>query len=77
MALRLSNADKGWRRRFDEPIPLRRGRQLVTLKDAGNYIACRHCCGEQNLMQLRLTWRADVRAVKSWRPLSPPLETVE
>jgi len=31
-------ADKGWQRRFDEPIPLPRGRQLVTLEDAGNYI---------------------------------------
>jgi hypothetical protein len=31
-------ADKGWSRRFDEPIPLPRGRKLVTLKDAGNYI---------------------------------------
>jgi hypothetical protein len=31
-------ADKGWWRRFDEPIPLPRGRKLVTLKDAGNYI---------------------------------------
>jgi hypothetical protein len=31
-------ADKGWARRFDEPIPLLRGRKLVTLKDAGNYI---------------------------------------
>jgi hypothetical protein len=31
-------ADRGWRRRFDEPIPLPRGRQLVTLRDAGNYI---------------------------------------
>jgi hypothetical protein len=30
--------DKGWRRRFDEPIPLPRGRQLVTLEDAGRYI---------------------------------------
>ena len=30
--------DKGWHRRFDEPIPLLRGRQLVTLQDAGNYI---------------------------------------
>jgi hypothetical protein len=30
--------DKGWRRRFDDPIPLPRGRQLVTLQDAGNYI---------------------------------------
>jgi hypothetical protein len=38
MALRLSNADKGWCRRFDDPIPLPRGRQLVTLQDAGNYI---------------------------------------
>src|ERR1700674_3060007 len=30
--------DKGWRRRFDDPIPLGRGRQLVTLEDAGKYI---------------------------------------
>ena len=28
----------GWKRPFDEPIPLPRGRQLVTLKDAGTYI---------------------------------------
>jgi hypothetical protein len=31
-------ADKGWRRRFDDPIPLPRGRQLITLQDAGTYI---------------------------------------
>jgi hypothetical protein len=31
-------ADRGWKRRFDEPIPLSRGPQLVTLEDAGNYI---------------------------------------
>ena len=31
-------ASRGWRRRFDEPIPLPRGRQLVTLEDAGRYI---------------------------------------
>jgi hypothetical protein len=24
-----------WSRKFDEPIPLPRGRQLITLKDAG------------------------------------------
>jgi hypothetical protein len=30
--------DKGWQRRFDEPIPLPKGRQLVTLKDAARYI---------------------------------------
>jgi len=27
-----------WKRRFDEPMPLPRGRQLVTLEDAGPYI---------------------------------------
>jgi hypothetical protein len=30
--------DRGWKRRFDDPIPLPRGRYLVTLEDAGNYI---------------------------------------
>jgi hypothetical protein len=30
-----------WSRRFDEPIPLPRGRYLVTLEDAGNYITKR------------------------------------
>jgi hypothetical protein len=36
-AVRLIAA-KGWSTRFDDPIPLPRGRQLVTLKDAGQYI---------------------------------------
>ena len=31
-------ANRGWKRRFEEPIPLPRGRQLVTLEDAGKYI---------------------------------------
>jgi hypothetical protein len=30
--------DRGWKRPFDDPIPQPRGRQLVTLKDAGQYI---------------------------------------
>jgi hypothetical protein len=34
----MRTPDKGWSRAFDDPIPLPRGRQLVTLKDAGNYI---------------------------------------
>lgn len=29
----------GWSARFDDPVPLADGRQLVTLLDAGNYIA--------------------------------------
>jgi hypothetical protein len=28
----------GWSRQFEDPIPLPRGRQLVTLKDAADYI---------------------------------------
>ena len=31
-------AAKGWSTPFEEPIPLPRGRQLVTLRDAGHYI---------------------------------------
>jgi hypothetical protein len=31
-------SDRGWKRSFDDPIPLPRGRQLVTLQDAGSYI---------------------------------------
>jgi hypothetical protein len=31
-------ADRGWERSFDDPIQLPRGRQLITLEDAGNYI---------------------------------------
>ena len=31
-------ADRGWKRRFEEPIALPRGRRLVTLADAGKYI---------------------------------------
>ena len=31
-------ADRGWSRRFDDPIPLPPGRQLVTPRDAALYI---------------------------------------
>jgi hypothetical protein len=30
--------DRGWKRPFDDPIPIARGRQLVTLQDAGAFI---------------------------------------
>jgi hypothetical protein len=30
--------DKGWQRRFDHPIPVARGKELVTLRDAALYI---------------------------------------
>ena len=31
-------AANGWKRQFNDPIPLPRGRRLVTLEDAGRYI---------------------------------------
>jgi hypothetical protein len=30
--------EKGWSREFNDPVELPRGRKLVTLEDAGNYI---------------------------------------
>jgi hypothetical protein len=31
-------ADKGWQRKFEDPIPLPDGRKLVTLRDAADYV---------------------------------------
>jgi hypothetical protein len=31
-------ADRGWKRPFDDPIPLPRGRPLLTVEDAAKYI---------------------------------------
>jgi hypothetical protein len=31
-------ADRGWSRKFEEPIPLPKGKPLITLRDAANYI---------------------------------------
>jgi hypothetical protein len=31
-------ADRGWKRRFDEPIPTPKGKPLATLRDAAAYI---------------------------------------
>jgi cob(I)alamin adenosyltransferase len=47
-----------WSRPFDDPIPLPRGRQLVTLKDAANYIQ-KLPKAEQNLEE----WQAAVEAL--------------
>src|SRR5258706_10732889 len=35
---RSVTADRGWKRPFEDPIPLPRGRYLVPLEDAGKYI---------------------------------------
>ena len=49
---------QGWKRPFDDPIPLPRGRQLATLKDAANYIQ-KLPKAEQNLEE----WQAAVEAL--------------
>jgi hypothetical protein len=49
---------QGWKRPFDEPIPLPRDRQLVTLKDAANYIQ-KLPKAEQHLEE----WQAAVEAL--------------
>jgi hypothetical protein len=30
--------ENGWQRKFEDPIPLPKGRQLVTLKEAADYV---------------------------------------
>src|SRR6267142_6805900 len=47
-----------WSRAFDDPIPLPRGRQLVTLEDAANYIQ-KLPKAEQDLEE----WQAAVEAL--------------
>jgi hypothetical protein len=47
-----------WSRAFDDPIPLPRGSQLVTLKDAANYIQ-KLPKAEQDLEE----WQAAVEAL--------------
>jgi len=51
-------APQGWKRPFDDPIPLPRGRQLVTLRDAANYIQ-KLPKAEQDLEE----WQAAVEAL--------------
>ena len=48
----------GWKRRFDDPIPLPRGRQLVTLEDAAGYIM-KLPKAEQNLGE----WQAAIECL--------------
>jgi hypothetical protein len=56
-----------WSRKFDEPITLPKGRQLVTLKDAGTYITklpkAEHMAAE---------WQAAMEALISVATLGGP-----
>jgi hypothetical protein len=48
----------GWRRPFDDPVPLPRGRQFVTLEDAARYIQ-KLAKAEQQLAE----WQTAVEAM--------------
>src|ERR1700732_1778361 len=49
---------RGWKRKFEDPIPLPRGRQLVTLEDAARYIQKLPQAGQQTE-----EWQAGVGAL--------------
>jgi hypothetical protein len=53
----------GWQRKFDDPIPLPRGRQLVTLRNAANYIT-RLPKAEQNLPEWQTATRCLIGAAE-------------
>jgi hypothetical protein len=60
-----------WSRPFDEPIPLPRGRQLVTLQDAGKYITklpkAEHEAGEWQAAMEALILVATLGGPTMWR----------
>jgi hypothetical protein len=60
--------DRGWKRPFDDPIPLPRGRQLVTLKDAADYIM-KLPKTEQHLKEWQAATEALIMAAEGRGPL--------
>jgi hypothetical protein len=55
-----------WTRKFDEPIPVPKGRRLVTLRDAGDYVAklpkAKHMTAEWQAAMLALMLVVDLNA---------------
>ncbi len=61
-------AATGWKRPFDDPIPLPRGRQLVTLEDAAGYIM-KPPKAEQHLEEWQAATEAVIMAAEHRGPL--------
>jgi hypothetical protein len=57
-------AAMGWKRRFDDPIPLPRGRQFVTLQDAADYFL-KLPKAEQNLVEWQTATASLIGAAES------------
>ena len=62
--------DKGWSRPFEDPIPLPRGRHLVTLKDAADYIT-RLVKAEHETAEWQAATEALIMAAEGRGPLMP------
>ncbi|MDR3489844.1 MAG: hypothetical protein P4M05_33805 [Bradyrhizobium sp.] len=60
--------EKDWSREFDDPIPLPRGRQLVTLRDAAGYIM-KLPKAEQQAVEWQTATQALIVAAEGRRPL--------
>jgi hypothetical protein len=60
--------ERGWKRPFEDPIPLPRGRQLVTLKDAAAYIM-KLPKAEQHLEEWQAATEALLMAAEDRGPL--------
>jgi hypothetical protein len=64
----LRKSPRGWKGPFEDPIPLPRGRQLVTLKDAADYIM-KLPKVEQNLAEWQAATEALIMAAEGRGPL--------
>jgi hypothetical protein len=61
-------ADRGWKRSFEDPIPLPRGRHLVTLQDAADYIL-KLPKAEQRLVEWQTATEVLIMAAEGRGPL--------
>lgn len=61
-------SDGGWSRRFEDPIPLPRGRRLVTLEEAAGYIM-KLSKAERDLPEWQAAGEALIMAAERCGPL--------
>jgi len=67
--------ERGRNRPFDEPIPLPRGRELVTLEGAGTYIT-KLSKAEHEALESQAAMEVLILIADVWRPDNVPREAV-
>jgi hypothetical protein len=65
---RAGAISRGWAREFEDPIPLPRGRELVTLKEAADYIM-KLSTADRDLPEWQAAGEALMEAAESRGPL--------